>query len=78
MAELLIPNIAESLLERLHKRAEERGSTAEAEAKKILAHALEPAAVDPWAVVDAIRERLAASGQTFADSTELLREDRER
>jgi plasmid stability protein len=78
LAELLIPNMAESLLERLQKRAEARGSTAEAEAKRILTQALDPTMADPWAVVDAIRERLASSGRTFTDSTELLREDRER
>jgi len=78
MPELLIPNMSESLLVRLQTRAEARGSTAEAEAQMILAHALEPAVVDPWAVVDAIRQRLAASGQTLTDSTDLIREDRER
>jgi uncharacterized protein (DUF433 family) len=31
---------------------------------------------DPWASVDAVYERLAASGRTFSDSAELLRSDR--
>ena len=35
-------------------------------------------AADPWAAVNAFRERLAASGRTFGDSTELIREDRDR
>ncbi len=38
----------------------------------------EPAPADPWAAIDAFRERLAASGRTFSDSTELIREDRDR
>jgi hypothetical protein len=33
---------------------------------------------DPWAAINAFRERLAASGRVFSDSTELIREDRER
>ncbi len=35
-------------------------------------------AADPWAAINAFRERLAASGRVFTDSTELIREDRER
>lgn len=31
-----------------------------------------------WARVDAIYSRLAATGRTFGDSAELLREDRDR
>lgn len=33
---------------------------------------------DPWAAVNAFRQRLATTGRTFADSTELIREDRDR
>ena len=33
---------------------------------------------DPWASINAFRERLAASGRTFSDSVELIREDRDR
>ena len=33
---------------------------------------------DPWAAINAIRERLAASGIKFTDSVELIREDRDR
>ena len=32
----------------------------------------------PWASVDAIYERLRATGRTFSDSANLLREDRDR
>jgi hypothetical protein len=34
--------------------------------------------IDPWAAINAFRERLAASGRVFSDSTELIREDRDR
>ena len=33
---------------------------------------------DPWAAIDAFRERLAASGRDFGDSTQDIREDRDR
>lgn len=35
-------------------------------------------AADQWAAINAFRERLAASGRIFTDSTELIREDRDR
>ena len=37
-----------------------------------------PPAFDPWAGAKAIHARLAASGRTFGDSVELIREDRDR
>jgi hypothetical protein len=33
---------------------------------------------DPWAAIDAFRERLAASGRDFGDSVQDIREDRDR
>jgi hypothetical protein len=33
---------------------------------------------EPWAAINAFRERLATSGRVFSDSTELIREDRNR
>lgn len=35
-------------------------------------------APDPWAAVNTFRERLAAAGKVFADSADLIREDRDR
>ena len=37
-----------------------------------------PVQNDPWAGANAIHARLAASGRTFGDSVELIREDRDR
>lgn len=46
---------------------------------KAAAHGISTStAADPWARADAIRQRLAASGRTFSDSAELIREDRDR
>jgi plasmid stability protein len=78
VAELLIPNMEETLLQQLRARASARGRSAEAEAKLILAEVLQSKTPDVWAKVNALCERLAASGRTFSDSAELLREDRER
>jgi len=79
MPELVIPDIDVATLELLRQRAERHDHTVEAEAKEILAEALQsPAGGDPWAVVNAMREELARSGREFPDSTPLLREDRDR
>ncbi|HJT76402.1 MAG TPA: Arc family DNA-binding protein [Gemmataceae bacterium] len=63
---------------RLRERANAHGRSVEAEARTILQGALAEPGSDPWAVVNALREELARSGKTFPDSTELIREDRQR
>ncbi|MCI0460829.1 MAG: hypothetical protein L0Z62_28100 [Gemmataceae bacterium] len=78
MAELVIPDIKDTIWRQLQELASTHGRTPEAEARAILEEALQPGRAGVWAQVDALRERLAASGRTFSDSTELLREDRER
>lgn len=78
MAQLVIPDVDETLFQRLRERAAEHGRTAEAEATLILKTALQTAKPDPWAAVDQIRERLASTGRDFGDSTESIREDRRR
>jgi len=78
MSQLLIPDVAESLLQQLQQRAARHGRSIEAEARVILEDALRPDPAKVWAEVDAFRQHLAASGQTFSDSTELIREDRDR
>jgi plasmid stability protein len=78
MSHLLIPDVEPALLDRLRERASRHGRTVEMKAMAILAQALESAPQNPWAGVNAIRERLAASGRDFGDSTEMLREDRQR
>lgn len=78
MSQLLIPDVAESLLKQLQQRAVRHGRSIEAEARVILEDALRPDPAKVWAEIDAFRQRLAASGRTFSDSTELIREDRDR
>jgi plasmid stability protein len=78
MPQLLIPDIDDSTLERLRQRAANHDQPVEAEAKAILAEALQTRGVDSWAIVNALREQLARSGRAFPDSASLIREDRDR
>jgi plasmid stability protein len=78
MPALLIPDMEEPLFIRLRERAASHGRTPEAEAKRILLESLSPTGAEAWAEVNALHDRLAASGRSFSDSAELLREDRDR
>jgi plasmid stability protein len=78
MAELVLTDVEDGILHRLRERAARHGRTPTDEAKVILAEALHGKGPDVWAPVDAIYHRLATSGQTFSDSADLLREDRDR
>ena len=80
MAELVLTDVHERVLDQLRERAARHGRTPEVEATAILEEALSilENRQDAWAQVDAIYTRLAASGRTFSDSAELLREDRDR
>ncbi len=78
MSALVILDVDEATLDRLRQRAAAHGRAPEMEAKAILMAALQPPPADPWVAADAIRQRLAATGRTFSDSAELLREDRNR
>jgi antitoxin FitA len=76
MPQLIIHNLDSAVWRGLNERAAAHGQTPEDVAKAILADALARVEPDPWAEVNAIRERLAASGRTFSDSAELIAEDR--
>jgi len=78
MTTLVIPDLDGAILTRLQERAATHGRTPETEAKAILTAVLQSPPADPWAKVRAIHDHLAASGRTFSDSADLLREDRER
>jgi plasmid stability protein len=72
MAQLVIPDIEEAVLQRLRERAHARGTTAEAEARVVLAEALQPrpAAVDPLDV-SARLEELKSLKDGWLDGTGL-------
>lgn len=78
MSELVLDGLDDTVLDDLRDRAARHGRTVPEEAKAILTEVLAPKRTDSWAAVDAIYDRLTASGKTFSDSTELLREDRDR
>jgi plasmid stability protein len=74
---ITVPDVDETLVTRLESRAKQHGRTLEAEVKLILAAAASQ--LDPtWERINQARERLAATGRVFSDSTELIREDRDR
>jgi antitoxin FitA len=78
MPELIITDVDDVVFHELQERATLHGRTPIEEAKAILAAALGGEFVDVWAPVDAVYRRLAASGRTFSDSADLVREDRDR
>ncbi len=78
MAELVLTDVQDDMLNRLRERAARHGRTPTEEAKAILAQVLQGNGPDVWAPVDAIYHRLVTSGRTFSDSADLLREDRDR
>ena len=78
MPELFLTDVDEVVFHHLRERATHHGRTPAEEAKAILSEALHGKGQDRWAQVDAIYRRLAASGRTYSDSADLLREDRDR
>jgi plasmid stability protein len=78
MPELVLTDVDDGVLHHLRERATRHGRTPAEEAKTILVDALRGNQPDAWAPVDAIYRRLAASGRTFTDSADLVREDRDR
>jgi plasmid stability protein len=71
-----VRNLDADTLAGLHARAAENGRSLQAELHAILRDATTPNFAEARAVSRKWRERL--KGRVFADSTELLREDRER
>lgn len=78
MSNLVILDVDDWVIERLERRAENHGRAPAQEAKAILQEALgQPPAAD-WKQANDIRDALAAMGNTFSDSAQLIREDRTR
>jgi antitoxin FitA len=78
MPEIVLTDVPALVISELHRRAAAFHRTPAEEAKSILSEALTHRPLADWANVDAIYNRLSASGRKFADSADLLREDRER
>lgn len=76
MAQLTVRKVDEVLVRRLKMRAAAKGRSAEAEHRAILAQALAPGADDFWK--RAAKLRKAFKGRYLSDSTEIVREARDR
>jgi plasmid stability protein len=78
MGQLLVRGVPDKIIATLKKRAKQHGRSAEAEHRTILEQALKPSADQFWKEADRIRTELQEAGRTFRDSTEFIRQDRDR
>jgi plasmid stability protein len=76
MAQVIIRNLEEEVVQRLKERARRRGHSLESELREVLAAAARQDMADFRARAAAIRARYRGTTQT--DSAALLREDRDR
>ncbi|WP_447964069.1 FitA-like ribbon-helix-helix domain-containing protein [Nitrospira sp. Ecomares 2.1] len=77
MAQVLVRQLDEKVVDRLKKRAQEHGRSLESEVRTIL----EEAVLDyegAWERIEQFHKRLKKYRRTFSDSAELIREDRNR
>jgi plasmid stability protein len=77
MAQVLVRQLDKKVVVRLKKRAKEHGRSLQSEVKTILEEAV-PDYEAAWKRIERFRTRLSKSGRTFADSADLIREDRDR
>ena len=80
MADVLVRNVPEPILEALKRQAEEHYCSLQGELLAILeeAVALRRSREEHAKFAAQMRERLAKTGRTFSDSVDLIREDRDR
>lgn len=77
MAQVLVRQLDDKVVDRLKKRAKAHGRSLQSEVKTILEEAV-PDYEGAWKRIDVLRQRLGKSGRTFSDSADLIREDRDR
>ena len=77
MAQVLVRQLNEKVVDRLKKRAREHGRSLQSEVKTILEEAV-PDYDGAWKRIELIRTKLKRSGRKFSDSADLIREDRDR
>ena len=78
MAQLLIRNLDEVTVTNLKKRAQQNHRSMQAEAQRIIENATRMDPAQFWTGAEKIRQRLESSGSSFSDSTEMVREERDR
>lgn len=76
MGQMLIRNLSDEAIEHVKARARRNGRSAEAEVREIIEQEAQTAKAEWWAKVDALRQSL--EGKISGDSTDLIREDRDR
>ena len=77
MAQILVRQLNDKLVERLKKRAKEHGRSLQSEVKTILEEAV-PDYEGAWKRIAKWQKDLKQAGKTFSDSTLLIRADRDR
>ncbi len=77
MAQVLVRQLNDKVVDRLKKRAKEHGRSLQSEVKTILEEAV-PDYERAWKRIDSLRLRLKRSGRKFSNSADLIREDRDR
>ncbi len=75
MAQVLVRQLDDKVVDRLKKRAKEHGRSLQSEVKTILEEAV-PDYEAAWKRIEGCRTRLKKSGRKFSDSAALIREDR--
>ena len=76
MAQIIVRNLDDAVVERLKARARSNGRSLEAEVRQILEQSAKVDMATARQRVMEIRKKLA--GRKFTDSVELIREDRDR
>ena len=77
MAQVLVRQLSDKVVDRLKKRAKEHRRSLQSEVKAILEDAV-PDYERAWKRIDSLRLRLKRSGRKFSDSADLIRKDRDR
>ena len=77
MAQVLVRQLDDKLVERLKKRAKEHGRSLQSEVKAILEEAV-PDYEGAWKRIARLKNTLKKAGRTFNDSTPLIQEERDR
>lgn len=78
MADVLIRGVPEKVLDVIKKRASMKGRSLQQELLQLLTETAELNSLEAADIAAEIRKRLKDTGRSFSDSTELLREDRDR
>jgi plasmid stability protein len=77
MAQVLVRQLNDKVVDRLKKRAKEHGRSLQSEVKTILEDSV-PDYERAWKRIDSLRLRLKRSGRKFSNSADLIRKDRDR